>query len=57
MTDPKNDPSTPLEQLNPVDVTEVNEEGEQPPKEWGKDGGGSDEDPNQESEEAPQDGQ
>lgn len=52
MTDPQNpqaaqvdreDPNAPLEQIGPVEVTEVDEDGEQPPKEWGQQGEGSDE--------------
>jgi hypothetical protein len=40
----QDDPETPLEQLNPVPLDEVNEGGPQPPDEWGEDGQGGDSD-------------
>lgn len=35
-------PDTPLEQVAPVEVTEVDGDGEQPPPEWGRQGDGAD---------------
>jgi len=44
MTDPQTDPETPLEELTPVDVQEVDEPGPEPDDGWGEDGQGGDTD-------------
>jgi hypothetical protein len=37
----KQDPTTPVEDLDPVELVEVDEDGPEPPPEWGQDGQGS----------------
>jgi hypothetical protein len=55
--DPQNDANTPLEELKPMDVEEVNEEGAQPDESWGQQGQGGDAETDAEStENTPDDG-
>lgn len=56
-TPDQNDPNTPLEQVSPVPLDEVDAAGDQPPRDWGTDRPGEDEDPGKASEAVPQDGE
>lgn len=59
--DVQNNPATPLEQLKPVDVQEIPEEGLEPGSEWAEQGQGYDDegwdDGNQNATGTPEDGQ
>jgi hypothetical protein len=57
MTADHNDPNVPLEQLPPVDVNEVPEEGPQPDENWGKGEAQDEKDAGVPPKEAPQDGE
>lgn len=55
--DVQNDPATPLEQLKPVDVEEVPDDGLEPSPEWGEQGQGYDDEANLPAEGTSGDGQ